>query len=415
MSIRPSDPTQIGVHSIYAVIKQWGGAPVLFWEEKGDTTIWAVRRLKAIGVPDAIIGKIVTTPPDQMTYLSIEDLKLMEVEVAGQPSPFHLQFPASDTVFLAPAMARAEIRMDNGTILPPGTVVVTMSDLRRPNAPPTSFSHVCFLKPEQPSEDVNRLCNISYHLPGEATISTARVREGFLMLIKQGWNPAPSPAIDQPETAPIDATKEQVTDLTDNLVTQDLHLRKSADPRAPDVLSAPNNTIPGGSLVKRDPAQQCEVWMGSGRGAQDADNIWCPIQYGNARGWVNGYFLALTDGRRVACAMYPDAKGCPPAPPNPPAQSMVLKSTTAANAEPIMLECDVRGRVVWPSWHDVIQIDQTWAINDYTFEKVQGTVRTVISRSSGVITETYTKNGYTLSGMYRIGHCKKVLPGEQKF
>ncbi len=86
-----------------------------------------------------------------------------------------------------------------------------------------------------------------------------------------------------------------------------------------------------------------------------------------------------------------------------------------ANAEPIMLECDVRGRVVWPGWHDVIQIDQTWAVKDYTFEKVEGTVRTVISRSTGVITQTYTKVGDPLSGMYRIGQCKKVLPGERKF
>jgi hypothetical protein len=63
-----SVPIQIGVHSIYAVIKQQEGTPVLFWRESEETTIWAVRRLKAIGVSESITGKIVTTPPDQMTY-----------------------------------------------------------------------------------------------------------------------------------------------------------------------------------------------------------------------------------------------------------------------------------------------------------------------------------------------------------
>jgi hypothetical protein len=80
-----SDPTQIGVHSIYAVIKQQQGAPVLFRRESEETTVWAVRRLKTIGVPESIIGKIVTTPPDQMTYLTIEDLHLMGVNVSGHP------------------------------------------------------------------------------------------------------------------------------------------------------------------------------------------------------------------------------------------------------------------------------------------------------------------------------------------
>ena len=72
-----SDPTDRRA-SIYALIKQQhGGAPALFWKEREDTTIWATRRLKAIGVPEAIIGKIVTTPPDRMTYLTIEDLQQM--------------------------------------------------------------------------------------------------------------------------------------------------------------------------------------------------------------------------------------------------------------------------------------------------------------------------------------------------
>ena len=89
-----------------------------------------------------------------------------------------------------------------------------------------------------------------------------------------------------------------------------MHLREQADPRAPDILSAPHSTMQGGSELKSDSTQECKVWMGSGRGARDADNVWCPVQYGIYRGWANAYLLAQTDGRRVACVLYPDAKGC---------------------------------------------------------------------------------------------------------
>jgi hypothetical protein len=57
----PSNPTQIGMHSISQLIKKQG-ASAFFSKETGDTTIWAVRRLKAIGVPDSIIGKIARRP-----------------------------------------------------------------------------------------------------------------------------------------------------------------------------------------------------------------------------------------------------------------------------------------------------------------------------------------------------------------
>ncbi len=54
----------------------------------------------------------------------------------------------------------------------------------------------------------------------------------------------------------------------------------------------------------------CRPWMGSARGAQDADNIWCPVLYEGHRGWANAYFLADDRGERVACVMYPTARGC---------------------------------------------------------------------------------------------------------
>ena len=245
-------------------------------------------RLKAIGVSDAILDKIIETPPDRMTYLTIEDLQQMGVEVTDNPSPSPLPKTVIDEVWLASAMTRAEIRMDNGAVIPRGSVVATMSYMPKEDTRDSSQYSVCFAEREG-LLSVYRRCNISYHSPSEGTILTARVPETTLMLIEQGWS------------------------LPDGwiVVEDDLHLREYADPHAPDVLAAPHNTMPGGSVVQSNSTQECKVWMGSGRGTRDADNIWCPVQYGHYRGWANGYLLAMSDGRRVACVFYPDAKGCP--------------------------------------------------------------------------------------------------------
>jgi hypothetical protein len=144
---------------------------------------------------------------------------------------------------------------------------------------------------------------------------------------------------------------------------RDLHLRKDADPHAPDALEAPDDKMPEGSIVEFDPAQKCKVWVGSGRAARDADNVWCPVQYGNYRGWANAYFLAMSDGRRVACVMYPGAKGCPltlaanpPAQPElPPPLPAPAQQAQKSVAEPIVLECELSGEWIHGSanwiWH----------------------------------------------------------------
>jgi hypothetical protein len=82
------------------------------------------------------------------------------------------------------------------------------------------------------------------------------------------------------------------------VVAQELHLRLQADPHAPDVLGY---RMPQGSQVTI--AGDCQVWTGSGRGAQDADNVWCPVIYSSYRGWANAYFLVTDDGQRLACVM----------------------------------------------------------------------------------------------------------------
>jgi hypothetical protein len=99
------------------------------------------------------------------------------------------------------------------------------------------------------------------------------------------------------------------TNETQVQVIEDLQLREQPDPRARNILGAPpDDRMPKGSQVAV--IDTCRTWMGSGRGAQDADNIWCPVLYEGHRGWANAYFLADEHGERVACVMYPTARGC---------------------------------------------------------------------------------------------------------
>jgi hypothetical protein len=89
---------------------------------------------------------------------------------------------------------------------------------------------------------------------------------------------------------------------------QDLHLRIAPNPYAADALPF-NTVIPKGTDLTL--TFKCEVWKGSGRAAQDADNIWCPVNYGQARGWVNAYWLESTVlPGRLACLMFDTARSC---------------------------------------------------------------------------------------------------------
>src|SRR5262249_41085969 len=89
-------------------------------------------------------------------------------------------------------------------------------------------------------------------------------------------------------------------------VIEDLQLREQPDPRARNILGAPpDDRMPKGSQVALTVI--CRTWMGSGRGAQDADNIWCPVLYEGHHGWANAYYLAGHYGERVACVLWPPA------------------------------------------------------------------------------------------------------------
>ena len=84
-------------------------------------------------------------------------------------------------------------------------------------------------------------------------------------------------------------------------VIEDLQLREWPDPYARNILGAP---LPKGSQVAL--TDICRTWTGGlGRGAKDADNIWCPVLYEGHRGWANAYYLAGHYGERVACVLWP--------------------------------------------------------------------------------------------------------------
>jgi hypothetical protein len=202
-----SDPdpiTQIGVHSLYQFIEQKGSP---FLKESGDATIEAVRLLKYLGVPDSVIGKIVTTPSKQLRYLSISDLKSMGVKVADDPEFNQTRpFPDETTIkegiiMLTPAVLKVGVTLKNGISIPAGTFVMARDNLPPRDPDPA----ICFFK-----NNATHLCDVTYHLPGQE-LSLAQIPNPSLTLIRQGWRdwfspgqPAqqPPPLSEQPQVAP---------------------------------------------------------------------------------------------------------------------------------------------------------------------------------------------------------------------
>jgi hypothetical protein len=105
------------------------------------------------------------------------------------------------------------------------------------------------------------------------------------------------------------STTPQIQIATHPHTTTDLHLRAAPDPHAPDVLGPPpNDQMPRGSEVTI--TDECQIWHGSGRGYQDADNVWCPVSFNGQSGWANAFYLEINGNQRVACVMYPASNGC---------------------------------------------------------------------------------------------------------
>ena len=96
------------------------------------------------------------------------------------------------------------------------------------------------------------MCNISYHLPG-AEVSTARVRETYLMLIQQGWNYAPAPSAQQPPQPQAPPQPPSPAQATVSLrVAQNLTLRTAPDAHSEKVIVGPplNDAIPADATVE---------------------------------------------------------------------------------------------------------------------------------------------------------------------
>jgi hypothetical protein len=66
----------IGVH----------GASDKSGKESGDGTIAMAKIVRELGVPPAIIGKMVVTPPEQMVWLGPNDLRAIGATMTGKPS-----------------------------------------------------------------------------------------------------------------------------------------------------------------------------------------------------------------------------------------------------------------------------------------------------------------------------------------
>lgn len=54
--------------------------------ESGAATVGMARILKELGVPPKILGKMVVTPPEEMVWLSVDELRSMETKMFGKPS-----------------------------------------------------------------------------------------------------------------------------------------------------------------------------------------------------------------------------------------------------------------------------------------------------------------------------------------
>ena len=55
--------------------------------ESGAATVSMARIAKELGVPSSIIGKMVVTPPDEIVWLSPDDLRSMGTNMIGNPEP----------------------------------------------------------------------------------------------------------------------------------------------------------------------------------------------------------------------------------------------------------------------------------------------------------------------------------------
>lgn len=163
-------PNQIGVHSTFIA----NGKDI---QEVPAMTTFAARRLSAIGVPDQIIAKIVLTPPEQIYFLTLDDLWAMGVNVTGIQRP----------VGAGPAPAR---RQDPNPlyVARAGSIFTSGLPLR---AQPDPHSAELRLIPQNALVVVWDQCSAAFGLAKWCRVSYGAdlgwVNSIGLRVIKQGW------------------------------------------------------------------------------------------------------------------------------------------------------------------------------------------------------------------------------------
>jgi len=63
--------------------------------QSGAATVSVARIVKELGVPPSIIGKMVITPPEQMVWLTPDDLRSMGTTMTGKPSQVPAELPSN--------------------------------------------------------------------------------------------------------------------------------------------------------------------------------------------------------------------------------------------------------------------------------------------------------------------------------
>jgi hypothetical protein len=83
--------------------------------QSGAATISMARIAKELGVPPAIIGRMVVTPPSEIVWLSPSDLRSMGASMVGKPSQVSQgDMPAQQTSTAAPVDITPQAKATNG-------------------------------------------------------------------------------------------------------------------------------------------------------------------------------------------------------------------------------------------------------------------------------------------------------------
>jgi hypothetical protein len=135
-----------------AVIKPCGDRPQAHGvsDETGQETVQSnaatvamARIVKELGVPATIVGKMVATPPDQLVWLTVDDLRSMDTKMFGKPMQLSTDQPTTSQLcnallILVPKPTHLRRKLPLGRAL----LMVQFAFRRRNTANPTPFVDV---------------------------------------------------------------------------------------------------------------------------------------------------------------------------------------------------------------------------------------------------------------------------------